>query len=503
MADYILGIDAGGTAVKAAVYSLKGEELGVTARPFRPITPTPGHAERDPEQLWTGLCDVIREAMSKAGVTGDDIAAVGITGYGNGLYLVDENGKMIGNGLLSSDQRAAPLVEEWRLTGQEDAYTKASFKRVWQGSPVPLLAWFKKHRPEVLKQARTLFTCKDYLRFRLTGARVAEVTDQSTATVLGTATRQVDPKLFAFFGVEDQTHLYPPLIDSFSVAGTITAEAAAATGLREGTPVPAGCSDNIAVMLGTGAINNGEMIIMAGTWGLHQVFLDYSMDDGNVGFICHALEPKRWIYCEGSPTSASSFEWFVDTFLRPAAQANPTASVYDLCNAAIARTDPEEPPVYFLPFLNGAFDDTRARCSLIGLSTWHHLGHAVRAVYEGVAFEHRRHHERLIRAFPKPSHAKFCGGAVRSKAWLEIFASALDLTLEVPKGEEFGARGAAMLAGVVIGKFASVADAAKVMTGLSHEVAPDPKLRAILDKRYPVYRELHAALTPHWHRGES
>ena len=499
MADYILGIDAGGTAVKAAVYSLKGEELGVTARPFRPITPAPGHAERDPEQLWTGLCAVIREAMSKAGVTGADIAAVGITGYGNGLYLLDADDKTIGNGLLSSDQRAAPLVDEWRSAGQERAYTKMSLKPVWQGSPVPLLAWFKKHRPDVLEQAKTVFTCKDYLRFRLTGARVGEVTDQSTATVLNIKTRQVEPKHFAFFGVEEQAKLWPPLIDSFSVAGTITAEAAAATGLRAGTPVPAGCSDNIAVMLGTGAIDNGQMIIMAGTWGLHQVFLDYAMDDGNVGFICHALEPNRWIYCEGSPTSASSFEWFVDTFLRPAAGTD-AASVYDLCNAAIARTDPEDPPVYFLPFLNGAFDDTRARGSLIGLSTWHHLGHAVRAVYEGVAFEHRRHHERLVRAFPKPSRAKFCGGAVRSKAWLEIFASALDLTLEVPKGEEFGARGAAMLAGVVVGLFPDTAAAAKAMTSLSHEVAPDPRLRGILDTRYPVYRELHAALAPHWRR---
>jgi L-xylulokinase len=437
--------------------------------------------------------------MRKAGVTGDDIAAVGITGYGNGLYLLDGNDKMIGNGILSSDQRAAPMVEEWRKTGVEPAYTKLSYKPVWQGSPVPLLAWFKKHRPETLAAAKTLLTCKDYLRFRLTGARVAEATDQSTATVLNTATRQLDPRLFAFFGVEDQMRLYPPLIDSFSVAGTITTAAAAATGLREGTPVPAGCSDNIAVMLGTGAINNGEMIIMAGTWGLHQVFLDYAMDDGTVGYVCHALEPNRWIYCEGSPTSASSFEWFVDTFLRPAAPADSASSVYDLCNAAIAKTDPDEPPVYFLPFLNGAFDNSRARGSMIGLSTWHHLGHAVRAVYEGVAFEHRRHHERLIRAFPKPNRAKFCGGAVRSKAWAEIFASALDLTLEVPRGEEFGARGAAMLAGVVCGKFPTIAAAAQAMTGLSHEVTPDPRLRAILDKRYPVYRELHTALRNHWH----
>ncbi len=499
MADFILGIDAGGTAVKAAVYSLTGDELGVTARPFRPITPAPGHAERDTGQLWSGLCAVIREAMSKAGVTGDDIAAVGITGYGNGLYLVDAQGRAIGNGLLSSDQRAAALVEDWRAAGHEADYVERSLKTIWQGSPVPLLAWFKRHRPEALAAATTIFTCKDYLRFRLTGSRHAEITDQSTATVLGLATRQLEPKFFTQFGVEDEMRLWPPLIDSFSVAGTITPEAAAATGLRAGTPVPAGCSDNIAVMLGTGAIDNGQMVIMAGTWGLHQVFLDYTTPGGKVGFICHALEPGRWIYCEGSPTSASSFEWFVDTFLRPAAQGGPSSAVYDLCNAAIARTDPDDPPVYCLPFLNGAFDDTSARAALIGFSTWHHLGHAVRAVFEGVAFEHRRHHERLIRAFPPPSRARFCGGAVRSRAWAEIFASALDLHLDVPRGEEFGARGAAMLAAVVARRFPDIAAAARAMTALSHTVAPEPRLRAILAKRYPVYHRLHAALAPIWH----
>ncbi len=498
MADFILGIDAGGTAVKAAVYSLNGEEQGVTARPLRPITPRPGHNERDPEFLWQETCAVIRAALAGAGVSGADIAAVGITGYGNGLYLLDSDGKAIGNGILSSDQRAASIVEAWRAEGKERELIAHTYKPYWQGGPLPLLAWFKQNEPAMLARATTLLTCKDYLRFRLTGNRFAELTDQSTSTALGGSSRALDRHVFALAGVEDQMKLWPPLIEPFAVAGTITAAAAAATGLREGTPVPAGCTDNIAVMYGTGAIDNGQMIIMAGTWGLQQVFLDYAMADGNVGFICDAPEPGRWIYCEGSPTSAASFEWFVDTFLRRPGSTEPADTVYELCNAAIAQTDPDEPAVYFLPFLNGAYDDADARASLIGFSTWHHLGHAVRAVYEGVAFEHRRHFERLIRAFPRPSRARFCGGAVRSRAWAEIFASALDLTLEVPKGAEFGARGVAMLAAVTVGLFPDIAAAAAAMTSLSHEIAPNPRLREILERRYPIYRRLTGALAPLW-----
>jgi L-xylulokinase len=498
MAQYILGIDAGGTAVKAAVYSLTGEELGVTAHALRPITPEPGHYERDPELLWTALCGVIRASMTKAGVTGEDIATVGLTGHGNGFYLVDREQRAIGNGILSSDLRTAPMVERWRAEGREKEHIARALKPIWYTNTAPLLAWFKANRPDVLKSAAAALPCKDYLRLRLTGRLHAEITDQSTSTVIGGFARRLDPALFALADVPELTGLVPPPIEPTAIAGTITAAAAAATGLREGTPVPAGCTDNNAVMLGTGAIENSQMIIMSGTWGLHQVYLDYALTDGNVGFICHAIEPGRWIYCEGSPTSAGSFEWFVDTFLRQPGSTEPADQVYDRCNAAIAETDPEEPPVFFLPFLNGAYDNSNARAALVGFATWHRLGHAVRAIYEGVAFEHRRHYERLIKAFPRPSRARFCGGAVRSRAWAEIFASVLDLTLDVPRGAEFGARGAAMLAGVACGLFPDIAAAAEAMTGLSHAIAPDARLRAILDRRYPIYRDLHTALAPHW-----
>ena len=498
MARYILGIDAGGTAVKAAVYSLTGEERGVTSQALRPITPEPGHYERDPELLWSALCAVIRASMAKAGVTGDDIATVGLTGHGNGFYFVDAADRPIGNGVLSSDLRTAPMVKAWRAEGREKDHIARALKPIWYTNTPPLLAWFKRNRPNVLAAADAVLPCKDYLRLRLTGERFAELTDQSTSTIVNGFERKLDPALFALAGVSELIRLIPPAIEPTAIAGTITAEAAAATGLKAGTPVPAGCTDNNAVMLGTGAIENGQMIIMSGTWGLHQVYLDYALADGNVGFICHAIEPKRWLYCEGSPTSASSFEWFVDTFLRQPGSAEPAEQVYERCNAAIAQTDPEEPPVFFLPFLNGAYDNSNARAALVGFATWHRLGHAVRAIYEGVAFEHHRHYERLVKAFPRPSRARFCGGAARSRAWAEIFASALDLTLDVPHGSEFGARGAAMLAGVACGLFADIPAAAKAMTSLSHAIAPDSRLRTILDARYPIYRHLHESLAAHW-----
>src|SRR5262249_35615734 len=150
---------------------------------------------------------------------------------------------------------------------------------------------------------------------------------------------------------------------------------------------------------------------------------------GVVGFVCHAAEPGQWLLIEGSPSSASSFEWFLDTFLRRG-EGEPAEFAYELSKTALAATNPEDPPVFFLPFLNGARDDMHARASLAGFTTWHRLGHAVRAVYEGVAFEHRRHFERLLQACARPPRARFAGGPVRSREWSEIFAASLGLELE-------------------------------------------------------------------------
>lgn len=499
MADFILGIDAGGTAVKAAVYSLDGRELGISVRHCRPLTPAPGHAEREPRQLWTDVAATIRAALAGAKLSGADIAAVGVTGYGNGLYLIDAEGEPVANGVMSSDTRAVDLVEAWRAEGLEAGELALTGKRFWPGSSLSVLAWFDRHRPAVLDRAAAAFSCKDYLRFKLTGRVGAEITDQSTASLLPLNGRQRDPRVLGLVGLGHRAPLLPELIEPYALAGTVTAAAAAETGLSAGTPVSAGCCDNLAVMYGTGAIGFGEVVVMAGTWGLHQVIVDRPPPPGLVAFVCHAAEPGQWLLIEGSPSSASSFEWFADTFLRPFGKLGEPAEVaYELSSRALAATRPDDPPVYFLPFLNGAIDELHARGSLVGFSTWHHLGHAVRAVYEGVAFEHRRHLETLLRACRRPESARFAGGPARSAEWSKIFAAALGLRLEVPEGTEFGARGAAILAAFAAGRFPDIRAAVGAMTRQSHAIAPEPALRALLDRRFTAYCQLHESLRPFW-----
>lgn len=503
MAEFLLGIDAGGTAVKVAVISADGRECGVTGTTLRASHPSPGCNERDPEEMWRALCDNTRRAMAMAGIGAEDIAAIGVTGYGNGFYLIDEAGRPTYPGILASDIRAAGIIADWQRDGRDAAQLELTWQHAWAGKPGPLLAWFRRHRPEVLQGSATLLMCKDYLRYRLTGIRAAEVSDLSTSGQIPGSQRAIDPRLFELLGLEDCLRLMPPVLESMTVAGGLTPEAAAAMGLRPGIPVSAGCCDNLAIMYGSGVTDSDTVVVVSGTWGLHQSFIDKPVTDGSLVICGHGAVPGEYLAIEGSPTSASTLEWFVDTFVRGHVAPVPGAgegNPYEDCNAAVAATSPDDPPVYFLPYLNGAIDDAAARGSLIGFSAWHGFGHMVRAVYEGVAFEHRRHFERLLTARPRPAKARFAGGAARSAVWSEIFAASLDLPLEKPRASELGALGIAIQASVVTGKHRDLAAACAAMTGVSHTVLPQPILRRRLDARYGVYRELSAALAPLWQR---
>jgi L-xylulokinase len=360
MADFILGIDAGGTAVKVAVISADGKECGVAATTLRASHPQPGFSERDPEAMWRALCENTKRALAMADIEAVDIAAIGITGYGNGLYLIDDQGRPTTPGILAPDIRAAGIIADWQCDGSEAAQLARTWQRNWAGKPLPLLAWFQQYRPNVLKSSTSLMMCKDYLRYRLTGLRAAEISDLSTSGQIPGDRRAVDPALFDLLGLGDHQRLLPPLIETLDIAGTLTTEAATAMGLRPGIPVSAGSCDNLAIMYGSGvtgsdAAGGDAVVVISGTWGLHQSFLREPVTDGSLVIVAHGAVPGEYLAIEGSPTSASTLEWFVDAFVRGHVIADAReggagdGDAYDACNRAVAETTPEDPPVYFLP----------------------------------------------------------------------------------------------------------------------------------------------------------
>ncbi len=496
---YIIAFDAGGTAIKAAVYDEHGRETAVASAAMTPLRPAPGWLERDPEAMWSAVCDVARKAVGAAGTAPSSIVAVGLTGYGNGLYLVDEKGAPVRNGILSPDQRAQAIVARWRAEGLESHTIPLTHQRQWAGKPAPLIAWLDMHEPEALRRATHALMCKDYLRLRLTGDIGVEISDLSSAGLIDQNVRRWTPKVLESFGLGRYARLFGDPVEPLTVAGAITEQAAAETGLAAGAPVSAGYADGPAMALGLGANDESLISVVAGTWGLNQLASRTPVTDGSISAPIVGPRPGEFILTDAGPTSASAFEWFVESVVGPADGGRCSRdALFDFCNDEVRRTRVGDAAPYFLPYLNGRLDLPEARGCFIGLASSHGLPEMIRAIYEGVAFEHRGHIDALLKDRARPRAARFAGGAARSRPWLEIFASALDLPLELAEASELGALGAAIIAAVGVGLHPDLEAAVAAMTRVRDRIEPDPGLVEILDRRRSVFNALREQLRPMW-----
>ena len=243
MAKYVMGIDNGVTATKAALYDLEGREIGVYSSKTTTLKPKPGFFERDMTEVWEANVQAISSIIKTTGSLADDIIAVAITGHGNGLYLIDKQGNPAYNAIISTDSRAIAYSNRWNADGTFDRVLPKTMQAIWPAQPTALLAWLKDHEPEVVKNTHWVFMCKDYIRYCLTGEPYAEITDMSGTSLMNVRDVKYDRELLQEFGIEDCEEMLPPLKYSAEICGYVTKEAAEKTGLKEGTPVAGGLFD--------------------------------------------------------------------------------------------------------------------------------------------------------------------------------------------------------------------------------------------------------------------
>jgi len=496
MAAYLLGIDNGSTMSKAALYALDGTELGVAGRKAGLLQPHAGWSERDAEAVWEHTADAIAAVIEKTGIDPADIACVACTGHGNGLYLVDANGRPVRNAINSTDARAQAYVDKWLADGVDEAVLPKTAQCLWAAQPNALLSWLRDNEPEALAEASAVLMCKDYIRAQLTGQIHAELTDMSGTSLMNVVTGEYDNEVLRLFGIEDMARLLPPLVQSADICGEITAEAAARTGLKQGTPVAGGMFDIDACALSSGIIDERQMSLVAGTWGNNQyIAREPLIDQGLFMTSCYSV-PGWYLMLEGSPTSASNLEWFVTEFCAAEREAAEAAgrSIFDICNDEVASIAPDEACITFLPFLYGSNMQGNAASCLVGLEGRHKRPHVLRAIYEGIVFGHNTHLQRLLQFRERPEVIRFTGGAARSTVWVQMFADCFQIPIEIPAGTELGALGAAIAAAVAVGCHAGYADAVSAMTRIARRQEPDSSKAAVYAESFNRYKAVAAAL---------
>ena len=502
MADCVIGIDAGGTMTKAALFDLSGRELACARRKNVMAFPRPGWTERDPDQMWNAAAASVREVLSVSGKSAGDVAAVSVAGYGSGLYVLDRAGNPVRPGIVSTDSRAASLVGEWAAAGLTAQVEPLIQQRVWPGQSLALLGWLLRHEPDILARAHTISFCKDFLRGRLCGDLSTDPTDAGIAGLIDVTRGAYAEEAFRLLGLEAWLGKLPAIGPADEVVGQVTEAAAAQTGLLAGTPVVRGAVDVTAAAMSSGVTRPDQMSVVAGTFSINST-LHATPRQSVQPFLQSPYPLGGYLATEGAATSASNLEWLVKTVLAHggALPADLMGDLYDLVNAAVIRRVGQPRDAFFFPFLFGG--PAGAPAGLIGMTADYSFDDIMLAVFEGIVFAHKVDIDRLLSGADaaRPGLIRLAGGASRSAVWSDMFADILGLPVEVPEGSELGALGVAICAASAVGAHADLRSAIAAMSRVARRHDGDAARAAPHRAKYPRYLALSDSFAKVWTGG--
>ena len=500
MSKYLLGIDNGNTVSKAALFDLSGKEVAVASCAADTEFPHPGWTERDMEMLWQSTATAVREVLAKSGARPEEIAGIGNTGHGNGIYLLDKNGQAVRNGIQSLDSRAAAVVNSWNtnnLHAQVFPYTLQSF---WPAQPNALLVWLKENEPRNYERIGAILMVKDYIKYRLTGEISGDYTDMSATSLMDVPNKCYSRELMDLYDLSEMYDALPPLKQSSEVAGHVTPAAAQETGLAAGTPVVGGLFDVDASAIGSGVIGPNQACLIMGSWSINEVITKDPIIDPSLFMTTIFADPDLFLTIEGSATSATNLEWFVAQCCgdERAEAKQRGVSVFEICSEEVASVPVDGTNIIFHPFLYGSNVQPTARAGFYGVAGWHSRAHLLRALFEGVVFGHLSHIEKLRAAGGQIDKARLTGGGSRSPVWSQMFADTIQVPMEVPDGNELGARGAALSAGIGAGIYRDYAEAVQEAVSVVRVHEPIPANTPLYLARYAEYQRLLQVMQEPW-----
>lgn len=482
-----LGIDLGTSACKLLLVAEDGSILNSVTKEYPLFFPRPGWSEQNPEDWWAAVRAGIPELLR--GFDAASVAGIGCGGQMHGLVVLDGQDRVIRPAILWNDGRTGDEVEYLNNVIGKEKLSEWTANIAFAGFTAPKLLWLRKHEPENFHKISKIMLPKDYVNYMLTGIHSCDYSDASGMLLLDVKNKRWSREMLDICGIKDSQ--MPQLFESFEVVGALTKDAAAALGLPETVKVVAGAGDNAAAAVGTGTVGAGGCNISLGTSGT--IFISSDRFGGDPNNALHAFAHADGGYhLMGCMLSAASCnKWFCEEILKTDDFAEE--------QQAIPEEKLGENHVYFLPYLMGErspINDTNARGTLIGMTMDTTRADMVQAVLEGVAFAIRDSFEAAKSPGISIPRSNLCGGGAKSPLWRKIFANVLGIPLDMVKTEQGPGYGAAMLAMVGCGRFASVRAAADALVETASSTEPDPVLTEKYEKRYRQFRLLYPALKP-------
>ncbi len=476
-----IGLDIGTSSVKAILLS---EDQSLVASETAELTverPHPGWSEQDPDSWWTA-CETVLDALkAKAPRELAAVKGIGLSGHMHGATLLDASGKPLRPCILWNDGRSGRQCAE--LQAGEPKFLSLGGNLVMPGFTAPKLQWVRENEPEIFAKTAMVLLPKDYVRFKLTGDYVGDMSDSAGTLWLDVAKRDWSDDLLAATGLTRKN--MPRLVEGSESSGTVKPDLCARWGLDVQPVVAGGGGDNAASACGVGAVEPGSAFVSLGTSGVLFVTNDrFSPNvEGAVHAFCHAV-PQTWHQMGVILSATDSLNWLARTLKK---------SPEELTGSLGTVSGPSA--VSFLPYLGGErtpHNDVQIRASFAGISHETDDAELTHSVLDGVAFALKDCLEALSVAGTRVDRLLAVGGGSRSRTWLEIIASLLNVPVDLPVDGDFGASlgaarlGQAAASGTTDGMFAK--------PSLQASIDPVPALTEHYAEAYSRWRKIYPAL---------
>ncbi|WP_328330413.1 carbohydrate kinase [Kribbella sp. NBC_00382] len=472
-----VGVDVGTTVTKAVAFDEAGRQIAEASRPTRLVRPGPGRFEQDSAEVVASVNEVVSELVASVGATAGLLA---ITAQGDGLWLVDSDGRPVRPAISWLDARSSGILERWTADGVAEQVFRRSGNRMFPGASGPLLAAVLAEEPDTLRSAATAAYCKDVVMQRLTGVRATDVSDGS-APFLDPRTNTYDAEALSACGLTDWAHLLAPVVAD----GPIGELRDPSLGLALGTRVSAGPYDLPAAALGAGVSEVGDALLTVGTTLACQVVTrELPVDGEPAGLFLGTWTPGVWLRAMPAMVGTAALDRVLALVGAGVAQLP----------ALLAESPAGANGVTVLPYLSEAgerapFVDTRARGTIDGISLSTTQADLVRATCEGIAYAARH----CLEAAGWTGRVTVCGGGANSQEWTQILADVLNSPLHTTEASQVAARGAVLGARLAAGMGAGPEWIAE-----TRQIDPDPSRAAFYDEGYAHHLRRSEAARPRW-----
>lgn len=486
---YLLGIDFGGGASKATLLGENGVIAATATVEYPTAYPKQGYAEQNPIDWYEAVKTNIASVLKKSGISSFDISAVCLDAATHTAVLMDESFNVLRPSIYWTDSRSVEEVKYLKEKYNDIILNQAlhNADTIWT---LPQLMWVRDNEPETWAKTKRILFAKDYVRYLLTCEYCTDYIEAQGSMLFDYNKMQWSAELCGILGFDIKK--LPPVVAPTDIIGSITKSAADETGLCEGTKVVCGTTDTVLEVFASGAINKGDMTIKLATAGRICVVSDKAFPNKNLINYSHIIE-GLWYPGTATKSCAASYRWYRDTFGGDFGELDKSAAEIPAgCDGLM-----------FHPYLNGEltpYADPLLRGSFTGVRAGHTKAHFTKAVLEGVALSLLDCKKALDAiGIQYDDNAFIIGGGSKSPLWRQIVSDVLGVCLVLTENND-SSFGSAMLAGVAIGIFEGYDEVIKKCTNTVNTTTPNKENTKKYAEIFEIYKEIHDALAPVYHK---